>query len=172
MLVVLPRNILLAGTPEAAVKRLATYIGNETAVRRAKMFPFQYFTAFDMLTDLKEMKAGRKERKKPRPGEEKRERWMVVKEEKQAALAKAINTSHLDLLRKALDTAVNIAARSNVPPLPVSSEALSVYSTTLSFRAPPSSCAPTAATSPAGSVRARASPSAAPPCGTPRCSSL
>ena len=65
------------------------------------------------------MKEGRKERQKPTKPEEKKERWMVVKEEKQAELAKKLNTGHLDLLKKALDTAVNISARKNVPPLPV-----------------------------------------------------
>ena len=84
------------------------------------MFPFQYFTAFDVLKDLREMKEGRKDRQKPLKPEEKKERWMVVKEEKQAELAKNLNTGHLDLLKKALDTAVNISARKNVPPLPVS----------------------------------------------------
>ena len=84
------------------------------------MFPFQYFTAFDVLKDLREMKEGRKDRQKPTKPDEKKERWMVVKEEKQAELAKKLNTGHLDLLKKALDTAVNISARKNVPPLPVS----------------------------------------------------
>ena len=85
------------------------------------MFPFQYFMAFDILKDLRELKEGRKERKK-KPGkeEEKKERWMILKQEKQAQLAKNLNVAHLDLLKKALDTAVNIAAKRNVPPLQVS----------------------------------------------------
>ena len=45
---------------------------------------------------------------------------MLLKEEKQAEMAKNLNTAHLDFLKKALDTAVNISARKNVPPLPVS----------------------------------------------------
>ena len=114
------RNIILAGTSEATIRKIASYISNETAVTRARMFPFQYFTAFDVLKDLREMKEGRKDRQKPTKSEEKKERWMVVKEEKQAELAKKLNTGHLDLLKKALDTAVNISARKNVPPLPVS----------------------------------------------------
>ena len=114
------RNIILAGTSEATIRKIASYISNETAVTRARMFPFQYFTAFDVLKDLREMKEGRKDRQKPTKPEEKKERWMVVKEEKQAELAKKLNTGHLDLLKKALDTAVNISARKNVPPLPVS----------------------------------------------------
>ena len=114
------RNIILAGTSEATIRKIASYISNETAVTRARMFPFQYFTAFDVLKDLREMKEGRKDRQKPPKADEKKERWMVVKEEKQAELAKKLNTGHLDLLKKALDTAVNISARKNVPPLPVS----------------------------------------------------
>ena len=70
------------------------------------------------------MKEGRKDRKKPTKPEEKKERWMVVKEEKQAEMAKKLNVAHLDLLKKALDTAVNISARKNVPPLPVRSNFL------------------------------------------------
>ena len=115
------RNIILAGTSEATIKKIASYISNETAVTRARMFPFQYFTAFDVLKDLRDMKEGRKDRKKPTKPEEKKERWMVVKEEKQAEMAKKLNVAHLDLLKKALDTAVNISARKNVPPLPVRS---------------------------------------------------
>ena len=111
----------MAGTSEATIKKIATYISNETAVTRARMFPFQYFTAFDVLKDLRDMKEGRKDRKKPTKPEEKKERWMVVKEEKQAEMAKKLNIAHLDLLKKALDTAVNISARKNVPPLPVRS---------------------------------------------------
>ena len=110
----------MAGTSEATIRKIASYISNETAVTRARMFPFQYFTAFDVLKDLREMKEGRKDRQKPTKPEGKKERWMVVKEEKQAELAKKLNTGHLDLLKKALDTAVNISARKNVPPLPVS----------------------------------------------------
>ena len=115
------RNIILAGTSEATIKKIASYISNETAVTRARMFPFQYFTAFDVLKELRDMKEGRKDRKKPTKPEEKKERWMVVKEEKQAEMAKKLNVAHLDLLKKALDTAVNISARKNVPPLPVRS---------------------------------------------------
>ena len=113
------RNILLAGVSEATVRKVAAYISNETAVSKSRMFPFQYFSAFDVLKDLREMKEGKKERRKPTGAEEKKEKWMVAKEEKQAALAKGINCSHLDQLKKALDAAVNMAARSNVPPLPV-----------------------------------------------------
>lgn len=133
------RNIVLAGTSEHFIRyrskeleniqhnlnivfrKLASYITNETAVTRARMFPFQYFMAFDILKDLRELKEGRKERKKnPGKEEEKKERWMILKQEKQAQLAKNLNVAHLDLLKKALDTAVNIAAKRNVPPLQVS----------------------------------------------------
>ena len=114
------RNIVLAGTSEAIIKKIASYISNETAVTRARMFPFQYFTAFDVLKDLRDLKEGKRERKKTTKPEEKKERWMLLKEEKQAEMAKNLNTAHLDLLKKALDTAVNISARKNVPPLPVS----------------------------------------------------
>ena len=114
------RNIVLAGTSEAMIKKIASYISNETAVTRARMFPFQYFTAFDVLKDLRDLKEGKRERKKTTKPEEKKERWMLLKEEKQAEMAKNLNTAHLDLLKKALDTAVNISARKNVPPIPVS----------------------------------------------------
>ena len=110
----------MAGTCEAIIKKIASYISNETAVTRARMFPFQYFTAFDVLKDLRDLKEGKRERKKTTKPEEKKERWMLLKEEKQAEMAKNLNTTHLDLLKKALDTAVNISARKNVPPFPVS----------------------------------------------------
>ena len=103
------------------MRKVAGYISNETAVARARMFPFQYFTAYDVLTDLRELKEGKERRKRPGVKDEKpeKERWMVAKEAKQAALAKSLNLSHLSQLKRALDTAVNLAARSNVPPLPV-----------------------------------------------------
>ena len=66
------RNIVLAGTSEVIIKKIASYISNETAVARARMFPFQYFTAFDVLKDLRDLKEGKRERKKTTKPEEKK----------------------------------------------------------------------------------------------------
>eukprot|EP00092_Neocalanus_flemingeri_P080292 GFUD01100134.1.p1 GENE.GFUD01100134.1~~GFUD01100134.1.p1 ORF type:complete len:2596 (+),score=710.97 GFUD01100134.1:181-7968(+) len=112
------RNILLAGVSESHIQKVAKYISNETAVSKSRMFPFQYFTAYDILKDVKDIKEGGNKSKPKHDKEAKeKEKWMLKKEEKQKQLIKTLNISHIETLRKALDKAVNIAARNNIPPL-------------------------------------------------------
>ena len=112
------RNILLAGVSETHIKKVASYISNETAVSKSRMFPFQYFTAYDILNEVKEIKEkGNKPKPKNTSKEKEKEKWMLKKEEKQKQLIKTLNLSHMETLRKSLDKAVNIAARNNIPPM-------------------------------------------------------
>ena len=50
------RNLLLAGISAAHVQKVCSYISNETAVTRSRMFPFQFFTAYDVLSEVKQIK--------------------------------------------------------------------------------------------------------------------
>ena len=52
------RNILLAGVSENHIQKVASYISNQTAVSKSRMFPFQYFTAYDILKEVKDIKEG------------------------------------------------------------------------------------------------------------------
>ena len=49
------RNLLLSGISEAHVKKVCSYISNETAVTKSRMFPFQFFTAYDVLSEVKQL---------------------------------------------------------------------------------------------------------------------
>ena len=117
------RNLLLSGISVNHVNKVCKYISNDVAVSRGKMFPFQYFTAYDVLNEVKEIKEDKPQvrRKKKDENEEKKEKWMVEKEKKRKEMIENINLKHVEAVQKALDKAVNIAAKRNIPPLKVSS---------------------------------------------------
>ncbi len=46
------RNLVLSGVDDAHVTAVCKYISNEKAVAGSRMFPFRFFTAFDVLDDL------------------------------------------------------------------------------------------------------------------------
>ena len=116
------RNLLLSGISVNHVSKVCKYISNDVAVSRGKMFPFQYFTAYDVLNEVKEIKEDKPQvrRKKKDDNEEKKEKWMVEKEKKRKEMIENINLKHVEAVQKALDKAVNIAAKRNIPPLKVS----------------------------------------------------
>ena len=127
------RNLLLAGISSVHVRKVCNYISNETAVSRGKMFPFQYFTAYDILNEVKEIKEGKNEKKFPKKNDQdkekkEKEKWMIEKEKKREAMIGNINLEHVKQVQKALDTAVNIAARRNIPPLKGTTLILCQYS--------------------------------------------
>ena len=112
------RNLLLAGITGNHIQKVATYISNETAIIKSRMFPFQYFTAYDILKEVEDMKSGANGARKSGVTKDKeKEKWMLKKEEKQRQMIKSLNLSHVQSLKKALDKAVNISARCNIPPL-------------------------------------------------------
>lgn len=51
------RNMLMAGIDAAHVAKVCNYIKNEKAVAGSKMFPYRFFTAFDVLAEVKEFMA-------------------------------------------------------------------------------------------------------------------
>ena len=125
------RNLLLSGISANHVVKVCKYICNEVAVSRGKMFPFQYFTAYDVLNEIKEIKENKKDRRIPkkRPDEDKEKaKWMIEKEKKREEMIESINLKHVEAVQKALDKAVNIAARRNIPPLKGTTLVLCGYS--------------------------------------------
>lgn len=46
------RNLILAGIDNDHVQKVCSYIRNEKAVIGSRMFPFRFYTAFDVLDDL------------------------------------------------------------------------------------------------------------------------
>ena len=113
------RNLLLAGISQQHVHKVCKYISNEVAVSRGKMFPFQYFTAYDILNEIKDIKEGKnKNKNKNKKDQEKeKEKWMLAKEKKRNVIISNVNLKHIEAVKKALDMAVNTSARRNIPPL-------------------------------------------------------
>ena len=118
------RNLLLAGISQQHIFKVCKYISNEVAVSRGKMFPYQYFTAYDVLNEIKDIKDGKLDnkkkfdkKKKDNEKEKEKEKWMLAKEKKRDELISNINLKHLESVKNALDKAVNFSARRNIPPL-------------------------------------------------------
>ena len=90
------RNLLLSGISEAHVQKVCSYISNQTAVVRSRMFPFQFFTAYDVLSEVKQIKedgdGNKRSARKKQAGEEKeKEKWMIAKEKKRNEKIQGIN---------------------------------------------------------------------------------
>ena len=49
------RNLILAGISDSHVDKVCAYIQNEKAVAKSRMFPFRFYTAFDVLSDLEKL---------------------------------------------------------------------------------------------------------------------
>ena len=49
------RNLILAGISDSHVDKVCAYIQNEKAVAKSRMFPFRFYTAFDVLSDLENL---------------------------------------------------------------------------------------------------------------------
>ena len=115
------RNLLLAGISQQHVYKVCKYISNEVAVTRGKMFPYQYFTAYDVLNEIKDIKEGNNDKKKKfekkKDNEKEKEKWMLAKEKKRDELISNVNLNHLESIKSALDKAVNFSAKRNIPPL-------------------------------------------------------
>lgn len=48
------RNLMLAGIDASHIDKVCSYIKNERAVVGSRMLPYRFFTAFDILSDLKD----------------------------------------------------------------------------------------------------------------------
>ncbi len=116
------RNLVLAGIDDDHVAKVCRYISSEKAVAGSRMFPFRFYTAFDVLDDLEKL-AGAEIGKKPRNRQSLKK---MDKEELEAQKIKearlkrrqaTMNKAALQPFRKALEKAAAIAAARNVPPL-------------------------------------------------------
>ena len=50
------RNMIMAGINDEVVKLAVNYLTNEKAVVRSRMFPYRFYTAYDILDELKNFK--------------------------------------------------------------------------------------------------------------------
>jgi telomerase protein component 1 len=107
------RNLVLSGIDDAHVLKICQLITNEKMVAGSRLFPFRFYTAFDVLDDLEnysEKPFVVKLQKKTKPSKKN-------KPERKAAKPLNINYSAIEAFRKALDKAVKIATVKNIPPI-------------------------------------------------------
>ena len=48
------RNLLISGIDNAHLNKVCSYLKNEKAVSNSRLFPYRFFTAFDVLSELRE----------------------------------------------------------------------------------------------------------------------
>ena len=132
------RNLLLAGVSTHHIQKVCQHIASTAAVAKGRLFPFQYFTAYDILTEITDIKEGKQDKqrqnRKVADNKEKKEKWMIQKEKKNQEMIRNINLKHVEAVKKALDTAVNISARRNIPPLKGTTLILCGYSLAMGDR--------------------------------------
>ena len=51
------RNLIMAGIDETHVEKICQYLQNEKAVASSRLFPYRFYTAFDILSEVREFKA-------------------------------------------------------------------------------------------------------------------
>lgn len=122
------RNLILTGIDDAHVQKVAKYISNEKAVIGSRMFPFQFYTAFDVLRDLDVFKDktinqsdllktnGMKTKPK---GKGSYSEAMLKKKiyHKLIKRKETMNSGSITVFQDALEKAVTIASNNNIPPV-------------------------------------------------------
>ena len=117
------RNMIMAGISDEVVKLAVKYLTNEKAVIRSRMFPYRFYTAYDILDEIKDFKAktflvyGTKKGKKPTEEELKKVEGLEKKFDELKRKQKKINENAIEEFKKALDKAVEIATNQNIPPI-------------------------------------------------------
>lgn len=138
------RNLVLSGIDNSHVDTVCKYIGNEKAVINSRMFPFRFYTAFDVLDDLLglsnaslAMKYGRQSniywwslqtrpssfhsaprgRAKLTKAEKEKQAWHERKLETLKKRQEGMNKEAIGLFKKALDKAIFQATVFNIPPI-------------------------------------------------------
>ena len=102
------RNLILAQVSQKHHQWVMRKLNDERAVVNSRQFPFQFFSAYDVLTELEKIARG--EQPKARPGKK------GAKVKKPKELPK-IEISLLNRYRTALDNALKIATCYNVKPI-------------------------------------------------------
>ena len=116
------RNMIMAGINDEVVKLAVNYITNEKAVVKSRMFPYRFYKAYEVLDELQVFKEKNfqvfdrkhtnltKEERKKVEGLEKKFKELKTKQ-------KTMNDKAIEIFKKALDTAVEIATNQNIPPI-------------------------------------------------------
>ena len=90
------------------------YLKNETAVAKSRMFPFRFYTAFDVLSDLEDFSKKSYEKPKNKNLDQKMiDRIMKTNQEKM----KTMNKNAIKKFEQALNDAIAVATKKNIPPL-------------------------------------------------------
>ena len=58
------RNLLLAGVSTQHIQQVCQHIASTAAVAKGRLFPFQYFTAYDILTEITDIKEGKQDKQR------------------------------------------------------------------------------------------------------------
>lgn len=101
------RNLMLAGIDASHVDKVCSYIKNEKAVVGSRMFPYRFFTAFDILSDLKEFS----QQKFAKSKKSKTELKNIKKQSQMCSL------QVIEKIENALNEAIIIATKKNIPPM-------------------------------------------------------
>ena len=119
------RNMIMAGISDEVVKMAVYYLTNEKAVVKSRMFPYRFYTAYDILDQLKDFKEknyqvyGRKPIKYNESTEAEIKKFEGL-EKKFAELKRkqaTMNDTAIEQFKNALDKAVEIATHQNIPPI-------------------------------------------------------
>ena len=117
------RNMIMAGISEEVAKLAIHYLTNEKAVVKSRMFPYQFYTAYDILDELKNFKEknfqvyDKKDSRNPTKEELKKVEGLRKKFEELKQKQKTMNDKSIDDFKQALDKAVEIATNQNIPPI-------------------------------------------------------
>ena len=117
------RNMIMAGINDEVVKLAVNYLTNEKAVVRSRMFPYRFYTAYDILDELKNFKEknfqvyDKNYTKNPTKEELKKVEGLRKKFEELKLKQKTMNDKSIENFKAALDKAVVIATNQNIPPI-------------------------------------------------------
>ena len=111
------RNLVMAGVSDATVRKTANYLTNETAVRNGKQLPTQYISAITALDQLKELAEKKYTDFKPKDKEDPDQIRMKFMFEKLQKRQKNINKGSLQTFKAAVEKAMEISAKINIPPI-------------------------------------------------------
>ena len=110
------RNLILSGIDDTHVDKVCAYLTNEKAVAGSRMFPFRFYTAFDVLTELDifaETKLNPPKRVHDQKEALKRNKAFQAIKKKQNQM----NKGAIHRFYEALESAIAISAKRNVPPI-------------------------------------------------------
>ena len=112
------RNLVLSGIDDAHVQKICQFITNEKMVAGSRLFPFRFFTAYDILDDLEKFSGSHFVLKHAQKAKRLRKEDMEYKKsDRLLQKQQKMNAKAIEAFRKALDKAVKIATVRNIPPI-------------------------------------------------------